>query len=195
MAFSKHFTPDNEPTVSEDPILEQVDELVPNFAEFMKRYSGVSFNNGLYRVHAVNAIRLFTALCVEAFPAFEGRIVCFSSDWLGRQFSIDLAGRDKKLVHLMDSGANESFEIPHEFREFHNDELVQDKEAALAESFYKKWLDQGGRPPDLSECVGYRVPLFLNGEDDTGNLEVIDMEVYWSINAQLIAQIEGRSEQ
>lgn len=37
-----------------------------------------------------------------------------------------------------------------------------------------------------SQCAGYKVPLFLNGQDTLDNLEVSDMEVYWEIMAPLI---------
>jgi hypothetical protein len=34
--------------------------------------------------------------------------------------------------------------------------------------------------------VGYRVPLFLRGQDDIANLELVDIDVYWTIVGQLI---------
>ena len=37
-----------------------------------------------------------------------------------------------------------------------------------------------------SECVGYKVPIYLNGKDEVSNLEVSDMEVYWGIMAPLM---------
>ena len=40
-------------------------------------------------------------------------------------------------------------------------------------------------PLKADECVGYRVPLFLGGQDVVDNLEVSDLGVYWSLCAQL----------
>ena len=42
-------------------------------------------------------------------------------------------------------------------------------------------------PSDLAfdQCAGYKVPLFLGGEDSIHNLELSDIEVYWSLMAQL----------
>ena len=34
-------------------------------------------------------------------------------------------------------------------------------------------------------CVGYRIPLFLGGDDSLENMEVSDMEVYWDMTDQL----------
>jgi hypothetical protein len=40
-------------------------------------------------------------------------------------------------------------------------------------------------PLSSSQCAGYKVPLFLGGKDSLENLEVIDLEVYWSLSGQL----------
>lgn len=45
----------------------------------------------------------------------------------------------------------------------------------------------GGDIPH-DKCVGYKVPLFLNGEDNISNLELSDIEVYWGIMGQMIAK-------
>ncbi|WP_431278627.1 T6SS immunity protein Tdi1 domain-containing protein [Leifsonia poae] len=40
-------------------------------------------------------------------------------------------------------------------------------------------------PLAFDECVGYEVPLFLGGGDEIDNLQVADMEVYWTLTGQL----------
>ncbi|MCG8543391.1 MAG: DUF1851 domain-containing protein [Alphaproteobacteria bacterium] len=189
MAFTDHYVPDNQPLVSDDPLLDQVDEISPGFTDFMRRHSGTSFNDGLYRVHAIDSIRPLTALCLQAFPAYENKILCFASSWLGEQFAINLTRRvDRRVVLMMDSGSGEVFEIPADFMEFHNSLLIDQKDEILNTKFYEDWLNTGGRAPAHNECIGFKIPLFLNGTDDVANLELIDMEVYWSIHAQLIEQ-------
>jgi hypothetical protein len=44
-------------------------------------------------------------------------------------------------------------------------ELVDFGEEALARRFFAQWRKSGGKPPALSECVAYRRPLFLGGQD------------------------------
>lgn len=39
-------------------------------------------------------------------------------------------------------------------------------------------------PPD--KCVGLKVPLFLGGTASVDNMEITDMELYWSLRAQLL---------
>lgn len=190
MTFAQSFRADGPPLVAGDPILGELEMESPGFESFMRRYSGCSFELGLYRVHEIAEIRRWTGLCLEAFPSFENRIVCFASDWLGRQFALDFARVDQgeRLVLMMEPGTGEALEIPVGFMEFHDSELVNDREAALADSFYQLWLNSGGTQPDQAQCIGYTQPLFLGGKDDISNLERTDMEVYWSICGELMAQ-------
>lgn len=76
-------------------------------------------------------------------------------------------------------------EIPRRFSTYHDDELVRDPEPSLCVSFFNEWKSED--PADLAfdQCVGYKIPLFLGGEDDVHNLEVSDMEVYWSLMGEL----------
>jgi hypothetical protein len=37
-------------------------------------------------------------------------------------------------------------------------------------------------------CIGYKKPLFLGGVDWIENLETIDMDVYWTVTAPIIAK-------
>jgi hypothetical protein len=74
---------------------------------------------------------------------------------------------------------------------FHDDELVEYADEALAAEFFELWA---GRYPDTlplgrDSCVGYRVPLFLGGQDDIENLEVSDLAVYWSLCGELRAAV------
>ena len=61
------------------------------------------------------------------------------------------------------------------------------REPASAASFFAAWA----RAPagllllELAQCVGYKMPLFLGGKHVLENLEVIDIDVYWSISGQL----------
>ena len=73
-------------------------------------------------------------------------------------------------------------EIPCSFEALHRTELLEYSNDALAAHFHAQWLASGGAVPGLSQCIGYRVPPKLGGKDVIGNLEVIDMEVYWELS-------------
>jgi hypothetical protein len=193
MSFSDVYFTKSKPVVVEDQILDELEQGSTGFKSFMKLYSGCSFLSGLYRVHAIADIRKWSKICVDTFPSFRGRIVCFSSDWLGRQFALDFKRVEsgERLVLMMEPGTGEALEIPVGFMAFHDSELVDYKEEALADSFYQKWLEAGGASPGDDQCVGYNNPLFLGGKDEVNNLELCDMEVYWSVCAQLLAKTRG----
>lgn len=81
--------------------------------------------------------------------------------------------------------ASDALEIPVPFSEFHDTELVDHPDAALASDFFVEWLTENPGAVEFEQCVGYVVPLFLGGQDVIGNLELIDLDVYWTLSGQL----------
>lgn len=151
---SQHFTVDNLPTFVDDPILDTVEKAVPGFTKFMAQYSGVSFNDGLYRIHAVDQLRRITAMCIEAFPVYENGIICYSSNWMGHLFAIDPSGnKGKGRILWFDSDEVGAFDIPFTFEEFQNKLLFEDREELLQESLYEQWKSQEERRRRTSNAL------------------------------------------
>lgn len=153
------------------------------------RFAGCSFENGLYRLHDdASGPRALTWIA-EAFPEFADRACPFGYDWLGRQFAIDTGRQEvgQPLLLLLEPGTGEPLEIPSTFAAFHDEEIVDYRDAALASGFFDTWSHTQGAvvPVPRGSCVGYRVPLFLGGRDDVDNLELVDLDVYWTICGQL----------
>lgn len=90
-------------------------------------------------------------------------------------------------VLLLEPGTGEALEIPLAFAGFHDEELIEYADAALAAGFFDTWsaANSGALPLRRDQRVGYRVPIFLGGQDVVENLELSDLEVYWSICGQL----------
>ncbi|GAA2216067.1 hypothetical protein GCM10009850_115360 [Nonomuraea monospora] len=86
---------------------------------------------------------------------------------------------------MLEPGAGEVLEIPLPFSEFHEGELVEYADEALAKSFYEQWRATDAAPLGFGECVGYGVPLFLGGEDGLANLGRCDIAMYWHIAGEL----------
>ena len=149
--------------------------------------AGVTLGQGLYRFHTQSSAAAADALVAAAYPDFAGRVACFGMDWLGRQFSLDVTRGtpDDPEVLLFDVGAGEALEIPTRFSAFHDEELTQYTDAALASQFFERWLRSHPDPIPFDHCVGYEVPLFLGGADDLGNLELTDLDLYWTVIGQL----------
>lgn len=162
---------------------------VEGYAGFSSEFSGASFGGGLYRIHDDQSGPLALTLIAQAFPEFAARACPFGFDWLGRQFAVDL-GRiveGQPLVLLLEPGTGEALEIPVPFSVFHDEELIEYADAALARQFFEIWsaANSDSLPLRRDQCAGYRVPLFLGGSDTAENVELSDLEVYWSICGQL----------
>lgn len=120
-------------------------------------------------------------------------MIPFGYDWLGRYFAVDF-GRMKDnqpLILLLEPGAGEAMQIPAPVTEFHNETLVELANDALALSFYKEWKEINPDDIQPDQCVGYKVPLFLNGADDIDNLELSDLSVYIEICGQLRNKVKS----
>jgi hypothetical protein len=151
--------------------------------------------DGAYRLHREEDVDRFTALAVEAFPEFAGRITCFGADWLGRQLATDTGRLEKGRpgVLMLEPGTGEALEIPEDREGFHAQELAEHADAAVALSFFHDWRRSGGAAPAYDQCIGYRIPLYLGGADETSNLELSDFDVYWTLSAQLLEQLKVRA--
>jgi hypothetical protein len=149
--------------------------------------AGATLGGGLYRLHTATSAAAADELVAAAYPDFDGRIACFGADWLGRQFSLDptRGNADDPEVLLYDVGAGEVLEIPTPFSQFHDIELTEYTDAALAANFFEEWLQAHPAPIEFGQCVGYDVPLFLGGVDELRNLSVTDLDVYWTLTGQL----------
>lgn len=198
MTFDDLFERDAHPVKQLQDIapLASVERGASGMADFLSMHAGGSYERGLYRIHSIADIQRWTAIVAEAFPVFRQRILCFGSDWLGRMFALDFARKanGQFLVLMLEPGTGQALEIPATFMDFHNQELVQYQNEALAVEFYKAWQASDGEIPAIEQCLGYKKPLFLNGTDTVENLEIVDMEVYWSIAGQLLSKIRGLPE-
>ncbi len=155
------------------------DDSLTDPAAFLKKYSGYTFNRGIYRIHDVNDIPKWTGIVENAFPEYKGSIQVFAYDWLGRQFAIK---KQTGTILLFEPGTGEVLNIPADFVEFHDVEIAEYSEDSLASGFFDEWINsEAGCDIPHNKCVGYKVPLFLNGEDNLDNLELSDMEVYWGV--------------
>lgn len=191
--FAAAFTRDNPPAGMADPVVDAQDRRSPGFADFMAQNAGCSFSGGLYRIHAAPDIPRWTAFALEAFPQLDRGIAVFASDWSGRQFALNASTTvaPEPQCLMLDAGFGEVLRIPCTLAQLHESELVGQQEAALARSGYERWRASGGDAPAIHQCVGYRIPPFLGGADELANRELIDMEVYWSLHAQLLARIRS----
>lgn len=155
------------------------------FRDFVLQLGGKTFGNGLFRSFSKENLEAWTGNVNEAYPEFEGKFILFGYDWLGRCFGIDLRKKSRGNVLMFEIGAAEIFEIPCSFLEFLNEEIPEYSDECLAEEYFHQWTESSGKTLEYGRCAGYRIPLFLGGEDALDNLEDSDMDVYWSVLTQV----------
>ena len=159
---------------------------VTSSVEMAQEFGGQVFADGIYRVMSSDMQALAKTNLMVAFGEAAQNLEPFSSDWLGRIFSVRETDR---TVLLAEPGTAELLETQVDLHKFHNTELREHADAALAEPFYLEWRAAGNPAPRLDQCVSYRTPLFLGGSDTLDNLELNDMDVYWSIVAQIMQKL------
>ncbi|OPX42855.1 hypothetical protein CLHUN_31790 [Ruminiclostridium hungatei] len=165
-------------------------------SKLLNTFGGKSFNKGLYRLHTLSDVEKWNNNVIQAFPEFNGRITCFGYDWLGRQFALDnqRIENEQPQILMFEPGTAEVLEIPCNIVQFHDEEIPEYHDSCLASEFFKDWTSINPDGLKINECVGYKVMLFLGGEDTLQNLEKSDMDVYWSICSQLIQKTNGLPE-
>ena len=155
------------------------------YADFISQLGGQSFGNGLFRSFSGENIAAWTKTVEEAYPDFKNLFRLFGFDWLGRCFAIDLRDGTQGNVLLFEIGTGYVLQIPCTLENFLNKEIPQNADACLAWSFFLRWQEYSNEPVEYGDCIGYKIPLFLGGEDNLLNLEKSDMDVYWGVMAQI----------
>jgi hypothetical protein len=163
-----------------------------DFIYCIEQLGGKSYCGGLYRLFSGDRIGEASEAIQRVFPEFRGKITVFGYDWLGRHFAVDnrRIENGQPLVLMLEVGAGEAMQIPTPIIEFHNTELVEYADDALARQFFEKWKSFHPSPIGHDRCAGYKIPLFLGGRDTVDNLELIDLSVYVEICGQLRNQIK-----
>lgn len=148
---------------------------------------GCTFDQGLYRIHTYGSSLYWSELVANYFGDYKHKIYCFGFDWFGRHFAIDLqkysTGED--VIYLFDPATGEDLSLNQNLELFHEENLVNQKNDLFAYKRYTQWRKKNKSVLELSQCVGFKVPLFLGGQDEISNFEVVDMGVYWEFSYQL----------
>ena len=157
--------------------------------QFLIDYAGTTFNNGLYRLHNRTTGKYSQENAEIAFPDLKDFILVFGFDWQGRQYSFDLGNPNQIL--LLDVAEGNYYSVEVNFKTFHDKILIEHKEDTLDLNAFNQWRNLNNSVILHNECIGYKIPLFLNGKDDLSNMEKIDLDVYWNLNATLLKQLNN----
>lgn len=173
-------------SVASPPIKIEPLKQVSGLAELVTLGAGCSFGDGVLRVFTEDQARRSQSLVNAMFPERAPRIRPFAQDWQGRQYVLDL--HRSCIVLLIEPGSGSVFSLDEAIPELFDQCMIDEPDVFLAMDLFRPWRDLHSEAVPVGKCVGFKQPLFLNGENTVDNLEVIDEDVYWSIHGQLWAQ-------
>lgn len=107
---------------------------------------------------------------------------------MGRLFATDINETDENgsaLVVCFDLAEPSAFTTDANFEDFHNVVAIDRMETLLNMNQYREWMETGPSPNDGQHCIGYKIPLFLGGEDMVSNMELSDRAVYLHLLAEM----------
>jgi hypothetical protein len=139
------------------------------------------YNDGLYAIIARKEATALTQLVETVFPTAPGKLAAFAVDWMGRVFCADgynLDSQGAPTISFFDLAEPTSFATDVDFETFHNVTAVDDMADVFNLEQFSRWTAENKPPADGKSCIGYKVPLFLGGEDDQENMERTDRLVY-----------------
>lgn len=153
------------------------------FRELLTQYSGCSFNKGLYRIVNPETVAMANPFLAALAPEHGGRLCAFGYDWSGNIFAVDPHDPEAHVL-MFEPGTANVLSSEMDILTLHNSGFVDRPDDAFGRVFLD-WLAGGAPPLKYMECLGFKIPLFLSGEDTVDNLEVSGIEVYWDISGQL----------
>lgn len=169
--------------------LSLISNLNKDIVDFFNECGGLCIDRGVYKTHTPNSSLHWSVLISSYFANFGNKIIPFGYDWMGRQFVL-INGKYNYIL-MLNPSTGEYFELNQNLVDFHNDDLVYEKEDILSASLFDEVLQfLKINQVDYDKCLGYKISLFLNGTNSLNNYGVIDMEVYWEIERQIYEKVK-----
>lgn len=148
--------------------------------------------NGLYTIIDRTEAAMLTGLAESVFPTAAGKITVYAVDWMGRLFATTtgtgyLDSTGAATITCFDLAEPSAFATDTNFDDFHNLTAID----MIADLFnleqFTQWTAVNAPPNDGTSCIGYKIPLFLGGQDALENMAKTDRSVYLHILSELWA--------
>ena len=170
----------------------EIKKIPFKYSELLLDIGGYSFNNGLYTIHTLESSLKWAELLSTYFPGYKNEILPFAFDWLGRQYCVARKGYEG--IYVFDPVDLEDYFLAQNLIDYHNITLIDDSDILDAIYFKEALQTLGLVGLNSGQCLGYKLPLFLNGKADSSNYEIIDVEIYWDTQFQIFNQIKDLPE-
>lgn len=166
--------------------------LPDDLFEVLSQHGGCTFNKGLYRVHSFQTSTKWSFIIASYFNDYQNMIYPFAFDWMGRHFCTSIKG---DYIFMFDPATYEVFQLQQTIIDFHKINTEEDMDSLFSMNFFKQvLLHLNQQETKYDECLGYKVPLFLGGNDNIDNYEIWNIEVYWEICKQLYFKVKDLPE-
>lgn len=130
----------------------------------------------------------------DAFSLDPGTVAWFAVDWLGRQLGVMAADDVTPAVVVADVGLGSVkplADLPTFVAATESGEISGPLGAANLGRFLEA---QGIEGLGFSQCAAFVHPPFLGGDSSNTNLELSDIDVYWTVTGQLLAAVADGQE-
>lgn len=155
-------------------------------------WCGASFGGGLIRFHDAHSGPIARDNICAAFGLSPDEVGWVAFDWLGRQIGFVIPegmGVDVTMAVVADIGMGRLATAggAEAFLDGVQSGTIADN---LNQSAFAEFLAfaRVGRL-NFDQCVGFKHPPFLGGGGELSNLEVSDLDVYWTLMGQLYARM------
>ena len=155
--------------------------------EFIGNNAGKSFGNGLYHIFNKEDSEKWTKILTDTIPVYKDKVIAFGHDWIGKIYFYNI---EDKNVGFLDPFDCKTYSTDIDFIKFHNEEIVTTDGECFAPLYYNAYLEKNNNNYiKYNRCAGYKVPIFLGGEDAVDNLEDTDLDVNWHMTINLYKTI------
>lgn len=162
------------------------------YKDFLRQFGGRSFGNGLFNVFPPEAIAEWTQTVRDAFPWIESSFQIFGYDWLGRIRALAYSPKGIEVVLTFDVGADTVDWIPADFAAWLEREVPDRTNRCLNDKLYRKWVRKTLQPiENTTDCISLKFPLDYSGKMELENMELSDMDVYWTVLTSFRNSREG----
>lgn len=159
----------------------EYDKTQDVLTNFFVMFGGQSFRKGLFRVLPPEYIDFWADKITTAFPKFADKFCPFAYDWQGRFYCIRISEEEEEpAIYMFNIGHKEALLIPVDLLEFLDVEIPEYSKATFEIDGFNEWIEYNP-PIEYDECVGYITPVFLGGEDNISNLQIVNMADYWDM--------------
>ncbi len=152
---------------------------------FIAENGGKIYENGMLQFFSFQKALKWTKLVTNNyFTELKNQIFCFGITWQGCILAVD---KDNQSIYLFDPATCEYFALEDTSIEkfFKYDFVEIEDEVIYPEDFRESLSYLKINNLDSDKSVGYKISLFLGGEDNFENLEIADTEVMWELQIQI----------